>query len=203
MNMKFHEMEIGRDRPFIEGSSANDWESIVCLKNPGHQRAGRRITILSVDILSSNVTDFSRTMLSDVVITEAAREVLEKARLTGFTLEPVEVASIPKSRSNGTIPKLWELVITGSGGPAHKDSGIRKIRECDECHMVRYSSYKNGIVVDPSTYDGSDFFAVLEYPKHVLVSERAKAVVESNHLTNVSFIESTKLKWPEGVIEPM
>jgi hypothetical protein len=200
--MTFHEIEIGRDGTYLEGSDANDWESIVCSKDRGHQRAGRRTTTLSVDILSERVTDFARTMLSDIVITDAVREALEGAGLTGFAVRAVDIASRPKRRNGVVIPQLWELVVTGSGGPAHKDSGIRILRECSECHMVRYSSYKNGIVVDPFTYDGSDFFTVIEYPKHVLVSDRAKAIVEQRRSTNVTFVESTKLRWPERVVEP-
>jgi hypothetical protein len=57
-------------------------------------------------------------------------------------------------------------------------------------------------VIEPLRYDGSDFFTVEEYPKYVLVSERAKTVIEGRHLSNVRFIESTKLEWPRGVVRP-
>jgi hypothetical protein len=200
--MVFYEMEVGRERKLVEGSDANDWESIVCSKNPDHQRAGRRLTALSVDILSRDIPDFTRTMLSDVVVTDRVRAALQNAKLTGFIFNPVDVARTPKRRGDAIYPKLWELVVVGSGGAADKASGIVKLRECSECRLVEYSAFKSGIVVDASVYDESDFFAVLEYPKYVLVSERAKAVMAENHFRNVSFLESTKLKWPSGVVEP-
>lgn len=199
--MAFYNLEVGREKVFIESSNANEWQSVVCSKNTGHQRAGRRITDLSLDVLSKKVVDFSQTMLSDIVVTDKARAALVASKLTGFSLRPVSIATKPSGHGS-VIPKLWELVVTGNGGPAHKESGIVKLWECSACGLVRYSAFRNGIVVDTSVYDGSDFFSVVEYPKYVLVSERAKSIIEDNGLTNVTFMESTKLTWPEGVIAP-
>jgi hypothetical protein len=200
--MAFYRLEISRETKFVEGSDANDWDSIVCSTHSGHQRAGKRVTDLFLDIVSWNVVDFARTMLSDVVVTDHAREVLQNAELTGLAVNPTHVAKSPERGPGATFPKLWEFVVVGKGGPAHKDSGIVKLRECGECGLIEYSAFKGGIVVDTSTYDGSDFFTVVEYPRYILVSEKAKVVIEGNHLTAVTFIESTELKWPKGVIEP-
>lgn len=198
--MAFYKLEIGRERKFVEGNEANDWESIVCSKNPGHQRAGKRVTDLYVDVLSWNVVDFSRTMLSDIVITDHAREILQNAKLTGFIVKPAEIRI--RERRDRAFPKLWEFVAVGRGGPAHSESGIVKLRECVECGFVEYSAFKSGIVIDMHTYDGSDFFTVTEYPKYVITSERAKTVIESHRLTNVTFIDAARLKWPAGLVEP-
>jgi hypothetical protein len=198
--MAFFKLQIDWPK-FIEGGSGNDWESIRCPKNPGHQRAGRRVTDLIIDVVSWNVVDFSRTMLSEVV-TDHALAVLRAANLSGFIVRPTRVATFPARVDRSKIPSLWEFVVTGQGGPAHKDSGIVKMNHCNACGLVRHSAYKNGIIVDTSTYDGSDFFAVMEYPRHILVSERAKSVIEDSRLTNVGFVESSKLMWPEGVIKP-
>lgn len=198
----FYKLEVSRERTFVDGSEANDWESIVCSRNPGHQRPGRRVTSLFIDVLSWNVVDFSRTMLSDIVISDHARQVLQSAKLTGYDLRPAEVLMTPARVSRAALPRLWELVVVGKGGPAHKDSGIAKLRDCSECGLIEYSAFRNGIVVDPSTYDGSDFFTVVEYPKYILVSERAKATIEGNRLTNATFIDSTEVEWPHGVVEP-
>jgi hypothetical protein len=199
--MAFYKLQVG-ERSFIEGGSGNNWAGVICLKNPGHQRAGPRTTVLRLDVLSWNVVDFSRTMLSDVVITDHARNILHDAALTGFLLKPTEVIESPPRVDRSNFPRLWEFVVTGQGGPAHEDSGIENLWNCDECGLVRYSAYEHGIVVNDETYDGSDFFTVAEYPNHILVSERAKAVIENGRLTNVSFVESSSLKWPEGVIKP-
>jgi hypothetical protein len=200
--MTFYELQVGRARKFIEGSSRNDWEPLICPRDPGHQRAGQRLTPLFLDVLSWNVVDFSRTMLSDIVVTDHAIQVMRAEGLTGFEPQPVMIESVPAGVTPSDLPKLWEFVVTGSGGAAHDSSGIVEIFRCASCGLVRYSAFEHGIAVDESKYDGSDFFTVSEYPKYVLVSERAKAVLAQARLTNVTFVESTKLKWPQGVARP-
>lgn len=200
--MTFYELEVGRARKFIEGSSRNDWESLICPRDPGHQRVGRRLTPLFLDVLSWNVVDFSRTMLSDIIVADHALQVIREAGLTGFEVQLAIVEGVPAGVTPSDLPKLWELVVTGSGGAAHESSGIVELFRCASCGLVRYSAFEHGITVDESKYDGSDFFTVSEYPKYVLVSERAKAVIEQARLTNVTFVESSKLQWPQGVAKP-
>lgn len=95
--MAFYELQVSRERKFVEGASRNDWESIVCPKSVGHQRAGKRLTALYLDVLSSDVVDFSRTMLSDVVITQHALNAFRKAGLTGFDVRPTRIEGDRKS----------------------------------------------------------------------------------------------------------
>ena len=200
--MAFYKLQISRARKFVEASDRNDWETIRCSTDPGHQRAGRRVTELILDVVSWNVVDFSRTMLSDIVVTDHALDVLRVANLTGFIAKPTQIATFPKQGENSRFPRLWELVVIGQGGPADRVSGIVTLRHCAECGLVQYSAFENGIVVNESTYDGSDFFIVAEYSKYILVSERAKSVIENRRLTNVGFVESSDLEWPEGVAKP-
>jgi hypothetical protein len=122
--------------------------------------------------------------------------------LTGFQVRPTKVEALPPGVRRSDLPKLWEFVTTGRGGPAHESSGIVELWRCQACGLVRYSAFERGIVVDESTYDGSDFFTVSEYPKYVLVSQRAKAAIEKARLTNVGFVDSSKLEWPKGVVRP-
>ncbi len=68
--------------------------------------------------------------------------------------------------------------------------------------MVRYSSYQNGILVDEAQWDGSDFFTVNGYPKHILVTERVKDLIIAHRLTNCVLIPAEKLRWPETVMRP-
>ncbi len=199
--MVFYRLLIDYEKSCVEGSEGNDWEGIVCPEDPGHQRAGRRVTTLHVDIVRSKIVDFSSTLL-DVVITDHTLNVLRTEGLTGFTVKPTVIESYPKRLDPQAIPKFWEFVVTGKGGHAHRDSGMVLREKCDACGYVKYSAYENGIIVDEATYDGSDFFTVTEKPKHILVNERVKSVLEKHRLTNVGFIESSKLEWPAGVIKP-
>lgn len=172
------------------------------MKDAGHRRAGRRLTPLFLDVLSWNVFDFSRTMLSDIVITDHALRILGEARLTGFEVLPTRIEGLPPRMSALTLPDLWEFVVTGKGGPAHRASRIVELQKCEVCGLVRHSAFEHGLQVDEANYDGSDFFTVAEYPKYILLNSRAKEVIEQAHLTNVSFLESSKVEWPTGVLKP-
>jgi len=187
---------------FVELSEGNDWEGIVCPINEGHQRAGCRITQLHIDIVSRRIADFSTTILPYVVITDHALQVLTSAKLTGFRVEPVVVHNYPKGMDQNTAPKLWEFVVTGDGGFAAAASEIKVKEHCNYCGLTRYTAYDHGIKVDENTYDGSDFFIIKEYPTHILVNMKAKSVIECSNLSGCTFIESTKLRWPEGVVKP-
>jgi len=200
--MEFYKLEIGRERKFLECGSANDWESITCKKSPEHQRAGRRTTDLLLDIISNGVVDFSRTMLGDIVITDYALNALREARLTGFEVRPSQIVGFPPKMKKENLPKLWELIVTGRGGLAHKESGIVQLLMCESCGLVRYSAFEHGIRVDENSYDGSDFFTVTEYPKYALISSRGRNAIRQARLTNVEFVESTQLEWPQGVAKP-
>jgi hypothetical protein len=195
-------LQVGRSNPFLEGSYENDWESISCPEKPGHQRAGSRIGMLSIDLLSTRVVDIASTLLSNIVITDKALSAFSDAGLTGFSVQPVRISSIPVTSEEFIIPTLWEFVVGGSAGPAHWRSGINLLHVCKACGLTRYSAFKRGIHVDPQNYDGSDFFTVIEYPAYVMVSTRAKQVIETSRLTNIHFVESKELVWPETVARP-
>jgi hypothetical protein len=197
----FYDLDCS-DARFVELAEGNDWEGVVCPKNSGHQRAGRRTTVLHINVVSKRVVDFSTTILPFVVITDKALQVLRRERLTGFRVEPVRIHGLPKGMDLHSAPKLWEFIVTGDAGLSHPESGITVKDKCEACGMVRYSAYDRGIKVNVDTYDGSDFFVVKEYPGHVLVNEKAKNVIEVHGLSGVTFVESMQLEWPNGIVKP-
>lgn len=174
-------------------------ESIVCPVNPGHQRAGKRLTDLTVMLPSSQVGDFVWTWYHDCLITERVLQLFRQAGLTGFKVRPVVVEKVkrPGKRRLEDIPRLWELVVTGKGGDTRPESGIRVIYRCEACGYTQYSSYRNGILVDEEQWDGSDFFTVNGYPKHILVTERVKDLIIAHRLTNCVLIPAEALRWPD------
>lgn len=187
-----------------EWADCVDLEGIVCPVNPGHQRAGKRLTDLTVILPSPQVGDFVWTWPNECLITERVLGLFRQARLTGFEVKPVVVEKVKRlgKKRLEDIPTLWELVVTGKGGDARPESGIRVIYRCEACGMVRYSSYRNGILVDEGQWDGSDFFTVNGYPKIILVTERVKDLIIAHRLTNCALIPAEKLRWPETVPRP-
>lgn len=193
-----------RRYPRAEWSDVVHSEQIVCPVNPGHRRGGERLGNLTVILGSPRIGDFVWTWYSECLMTERVRALFEEAGFTGFEAKPVTIERVKRVRRGQPveIPTLWELVVTGKGGNAHPDSGIRVIYTCEACGMVRYSSYQNGIIVDEAQWDGSDFFTVNGYPTHILVTERVKDLIVTNQLTNCALLPPHTLRWPELVVRP-
>lgn len=192
---------IDQGHSCVDYAIGNDWEGIKCPENDGHQRAGKRITPLTLKLTSKKAVDFSWTTMANLVISEKALEILKMAGLKGFRVEPVKLIP-PKKLEKLRSVSFWEFIPTGSGGYSHPDSGISLKVDCKACGLQIYTAFENGIIVDEKKWDKSDFFTVVEYPGVILCSEKAKKVIEENKLTNVGFVPSNELKWPEGVIKP-
>jgi hypothetical protein len=187
-----------------EWSDAVRLERIVCPVDPEHRRGGKRIGDLVIILPSPKIGDFVWTWYGECLMTDRVLNLFRKARFTGFAARPVTVERIKRVPRGGqtVVPVLWELAVTGKGGDPHPDSGIRVFKTCDACNLVRYSSYRNGIIVDEQQWDGSDFFTVNGYPKFTLVTERVKDLIVANGLTNCMLVPSSDLRWPKGLLRP-
>jgi hypothetical protein len=189
--MNFYKLS-GGDTFRIEFAPGNDWEEIKCLVSAGHLRAGERITDLRIDLPSSKVPHFMRTLLNDWIITEETALLFEEAGFIGYRLKPVTVVKV-RNGSSKNIPALWELIAMGDGGEAGLKSGIKLRYECAACGLKRYTDFRNGLFVDEFQWDGSDFFTVLPLPKYILVTERVKDFIEKHNLLNCRLIPTQKL----------
>ena len=160
---------------------------------------------LTVILPSPRVGDFVWTHYSDCIVTDRTLALFKQAGFTGFETRPVIVEKIErlsrKRREQVILPPLWELPIIGKGGDAAPESGIYPVYEIEDCYMkrFRYSSFRNGIIVDEANWDGSDFFTISGYPKFILVIERVKEFIIDHRLTNCALIPSHKLEWGSGI----
>jgi|YNPBryunderm2012_1023409.scaffolds.fasta_scaffold10186_2 hypothetical protein len=179
-------------------------ERTGCPVNPYHGRLVKRVMDLRIILPSPRVGDFVWTWYSDCLVTDRVLGLFRQAGFSGFEVRPVRVEKVKRLGKGRLedIPRLWELVVTGRGGDARPESGIRVIYRCEACGLVEYSSYRNGILVDEDQWDGSDFFTVNGYPKHILVTERVKDLIIAHRLTNCALIPAEKLRWPETVPRP-
>jgi hypothetical protein len=177
---------------------------ILCSINPMHRRAGARSVDLRIILPSWNVADFVWTWQNECLVTGRVLRLLEAKGLTGFEPHAVGVDSVRGKRPTDSAesPMLWELKVIGSGGDARPESGIRLIKQCPGCGLVRYSSFTNGILVDETQWDGSDFFTVNGYPRYLLVTEAVRDAIVEHHLKNCALVRAEDLIWPEAVIRP-
>ncbi|HNX29617.1 MAG TPA: hypothetical protein PKN87_09465 [Syntrophomonadaceae bacterium] len=138
--------------------------------------------------------DFVSTVFSDWLITDRVAEIFKAHNRTGYKLHPVKVCNKKLSFN------LWELVVTARAGKAHPDSGIYVKEHCGYCGSTVYSPIKKGvgIIVDETRWDGSDFFIITEYYKFVLITEKAKKVIEENKLKGAKIVLASDLGWDEA-----
>lgn len=179
------------------------WEYKNCSLNPDHADF-KRSSPLCMTLSSLKVGDFM--WCGDCLISDRVKEIFVQERFTGIEFEQVTITKVKRMPKKAVeLPRLWELIVTGSGGEAHAASGIRVFEKCPECGFERYSSFRNGLIVDENNWDGSDFFNLKGYPNIKLITERVKEVIVTNKLTNCGIIPAESVVWgncvrPEDVV---
>ncbi len=174
-----------------------DYEQILCPLDKHHMRAGARIGDLRLVLPTTHIGDFIWTIMSECVVTDRVLKLFETTGFTGFQTRSAHIARIRRRRADSKIPipKVWELLVTGKGGDAHPDSGIRLLRTCSGCNKKVYSSFRNGIIVKEEEWDGSDFFTVNGYPRFILITEKVKDLIIESKLINCAIIRSQDVQW--------
>lgn len=175
-----------------------DMETVICPTNEGHQRAGKRLTNLSVTLPGHTVEDVVWTWYGECLLTDRTLELFQSSRFTGFEVKPVKTSF---KQSSVSPPTLWELVVTGWGGMAPPESGIKLLEHCPDCGATVYSDWSEADkLVEPSQWDGSDFFIVWPLPGFIFVTDRVAQAVRSNQLGGTVLTAQSDLRVSSGVI---
>jgi hypothetical protein len=157
-----------------------DTEKVVCPVNDGHQRGGKRLTNLSVSLPGHTIEGFVWTWYSECLLTDRVLELFKSSGFTGFEVKQVKARY---KRSTEVPPRLWELVVTGWAGVAPPKSGIKLIEDCPVCGHKAYSAPTNlARLINPSQWDGSDFFMVWPLPKYIFTTDRVAQVIRANRV---------------------
>jgi hypothetical protein len=169
-----------------------DLEQIVCPRFPEHRRGGRRIGPLAVELPTTETPDFLWTWQSDCLIRSEVIELLHGDGLGGWQVKRAQ------AEAPGGAPvaaEYWELVVTGWGGVAPPESGIRLVERCDYCGFERYTCFSRApALVDPSHWDGSDFFIVWPLPRFVFLAERAASLIRAHAFSGIRLVPLTDLR---------
>lgn len=156
-------------------------EKIVCPLDESHILSGRRLTDLSVTLPGGAVQDIVWTWLSECLLRDHVLELFRKNGFSGFDVKPVKARF--KRRGADEPPRLWELVLTGWGGLARPDSGIRRVSYCPGCQFAKYSGLTDPRrLIDEAQWDGSDFFMVWPMPKFIFVTKRVADCIRDHKL---------------------
>ena len=173
------------------GITQGKYEQVRCPADPGHLFGRQRFGELWVELPSRALKDFEWTWTSDLLISAHALEVLKENNVTGFETRPLMKATYRK-RSRGEPPPLFELAVTGWGGMGAL-AGVELIKFCPSCGHRVYRIAEPGRLVDPSAWDGSDFFIVWPLPLYQFVSDRLAQIIRRNRLSGVKLIPLTEL----------
>lgn len=173
------------------GITRGKYEQVRCPADPGHLFGRRKFGELWVELPSRALKDFEWAWTSDLFISAHALQVLEEDKVTGFETRPVMKATYRK-RSRGEPPPLFELAVTGWGGMG-ESAGVELITFCPSCRHRVYRIAEPARLVDPSAWDGSDFFIVWPLPLYRFVSDRLAQIIRRNWLSGVKLIPPVEL----------
>lgn len=171
-------------------------DAVECATNPGHRRAGRRLTDLSVVLPNQVVEDVVWTWHGECLVQEWVVNCLREHGLTRFETRPVRARFEKSSRD---APILRELVVTGWGGLAGPESGIVLSKRCSTCGLLRYTACTNPErLIRESEWDGSDLFIVWPLPKFIFVSERFVTIIREKQVSGVFLRRPADLRLSGG-----
>jgi len=174
-----HPDSTARNAEWVDGEM--ETEKVICAVEKGHRRGGKRLTNLSIVLRGEGVEDFVWTWYSECLLQDHVLNLFRRSGFTGFEVKPVEARF--RRPSEQEPPRLWELIVTGWGGMAPSESGIRLIEHCPSCGLLHYSAGTNPKrLIDVSQWDGNDFFMVWPLPGFMFVTDRVARVIRENRL---------------------
>jgi hypothetical protein len=163
--------------------SSVDLEVVHCPLDDGHQRAGKRIGNLSVNVRRRLLdSHFVWTWQSECLVENRVAQALANDHLTGFRTRPARVSA------GGVVHehKFSELAVTGWGGVANSASGVRLVESCLGCGLLSYSGVQDwGRLFDGRAWDGSDLFMIWPLLRFIIATHRAATFIRRQRLTGV------------------
>ena len=123
------------------------------------------------------------------IIHKSVVEKLKSEQLTGWRSDPVSI-KIKKGVINYDY-EYW--VITGKCGPLIAGEIGYEYHKITDSHTAK-STHRLGVKFDMDTWDDSDFFMSTDMSGYLLMTERAKKVIESIESKNVLITPIEELK---------
>jgi hypothetical protein len=130
------------------------------------------------------------------LLSQKTLDVFAQHQVTGYQVRPVRVSF--RNRAKTEPPPLYELVVTGWGGTAAPQAGVRLLESCPGCMRRLYSIAEPNRLIDPKAWDGSDIFMVWPLPKYRFVSDRLANLIRGERLTGVDLIPAPEIPMTRG-----
>jgi hypothetical protein len=186
---------------FPQNSTALEWDSTeefystkknICSVDLRHHVPSRRVAEPHLVLPDNKLDDFVWTWYNDCLVQEHVLQKFQTEGFTGFQPRPVHLHRDPPS--NLPLPKLWKLELTGWGGMARPESGIRLREYCPACGRQVYTDFdRPELLIDEIQWDGSDFFMVWPMPLFVFITDRVSRFVRKNRLTGAKILDTGEM----------
>jgi hypothetical protein len=172
-------------------SSEMRLETELCSRRPEHAARARWTRPLKVISPIQPMTDFEWTVYGDIIVNSEIAESFRNAKFSGVQFSPSEFytsTETPFGRSS------FELRVTGWGGRAPVESGIREIERCPYCKNTVFSGYTHPErLFNIDGWDGSDMFLIWPLPRYIMVTGRVRDFISDAKYTGVRFRKLTEL----------
>ncbi|AEU38508.1 hypothetical protein [Granulicella mallensis] len=180
-------------------NKSTDLASVICPVDPGHQRAGARLTELNVNFAKAALkNDFIWSWYSECLVRKDVAAALNSMGLTGLSTRPAVVTSGKQIYTDEYV----EFFATGWGGIAAPESGVHLTYECSACGMLKYSGVKDWTkLVDWSQWDGSDIFMVWPLPSYIFTKFDTAQILKDSGLTGLELKPIEDLE-PQDELSP-
>jgi hypothetical protein len=94
-------------------------------------------------------------------------------------------------KETGEPIAVSQLRISGWGGVAPPESGIRMDESCPGCGWTHWTDLRDPAgLIEPRNWDGSDFFIIWPLPRFILVSRKAYSLFRENGFTGAKFTKT-------------
>ena len=143
-----------------------------CPHDPRHHMRQRWKKPLRVIGPVRGLTDFEWTVFGDILVGPEIVSDFRSAGFSGIEFTPVDLFTTTETPIGR---ESYELKITGWGGYAPVESGIRVLKECPYCGRKVFSGFTNKEkLFDAAQWDGSDFFIIWPMPKKFFITDRVR-----------------------------
>lgn len=166
-------------------------ETELCPGNPEHAVRSRWVRPLKLIGPMEPMSDFEWTVYGDIVVSNSVVESLRKHKIVGVEFLSTEFYT---STETPLGRESLELRVTGWGGHAATESGVREVQRCSVCGRKVFSGYTDPEkLFDIEAWDNSDFFLIWPLPRYIMITAKVRDFILDSKFTGVCVKKLTEL----------
>jgi len=132
-----------------------------------------------------------------VLISNRLLEIFRSAQVNGFEVLPAEVRLMFPHDPKDAI--FWQLTVNGWGGVARPESGIHRVVDPKKPASLEYSACSDpSAIIDPSQWDGSDFFFVWPLVNYWWITPRVVDILSRHKMKRFKLRRPDELTFSES-----